>query len=661
MKKSIVFLALFMLLSAGALTILIFLLDLDEEQNETEIVKTDYYPSSKPFTRWWWFASKVKKEDVRKQLDWLRQNNFGGVEIAWVYPLNRNQRDTVNYTPRHRWLSEDWSSIVAYTKKYADSIGMGCDFTFGTLWPFGDSKVPRKDASRVWNDKDWRQKITASWEYPVDGYVIDHLDSNAFYRYAERIGNALQPALDGTTSGIFCDSWEVETRKIWTPGFGNRFKEEFGYDIELYMDSIYHDSFEGARYDYFKLISEYVINQFYIPFTEYAHRIGAYSRAQCSGAPCDLITAYSVIDVPETEAMLYEPNFSKIVASAAALSSKVNVSSETFTCLYGWPREYMEKEQTADLKLVSDALFANGVNQIFWHGTPLNPADTDTVRFYATVHVGENGALTEEIPEFNKYMRKVSEYMKKGRTYSDVAVYLPLEDSWVAGYYPEEKQMRWSWGQYELRYVHMPEELQGYHPLWVNHHFLKKSRLDNGLLKIGELTFSSLYINVDHMDIDALSTVADLAEQGLPVCLKKTPKQAGKIKSGEFFEMLEKLETLPNVSDDLDHISSEAPLISFVSGGYSDFWCRVDGDDFYIFFAHPLAHDLEYPMEYGKSFTADTIEKTIRINNREKVYKVNLKFEPYQSLLYKISEEGIEQIDISFIPKIPLKEKDINP
>jgi hypothetical protein len=122
----------------------------------------------------------------------------------------------------------------------------------------------------------------------------------------------------------------------------------------------------------------------------------------------------------------------------------------------------MEKEQTADLKLVADALFANGVNQIIWHGTPFNPADTDTVRFYATVHVGKNGSLTEELPAFNNYLTKISENMKKGVTYSDVAVYLPFEDSWVAGYYPPERQMRWSWGEYELRYVHFPDELAGY-------------------------------------------------------------------------------------------------------------------------------------------------------------------------------------------------------
>ena len=38
------------------------------------------YKSSKPMARWWWFASKIKKADIKYQLDWIKNKNFGGVE-----------------------------------------------------------------------------------------------------------------------------------------------------------------------------------------------------------------------------------------------------------------------------------------------------------------------------------------------------------------------------------------------------------------------------------------------------------------------------------------------------------------------------------------------------------------------------------------------------
>ncbi len=105
--------------------------------------------------------------------------------------------------------------------------------------------------------------------------------------------------------------------------------------------------------------------------------------------------------------------------------------------------------------MLADALFANGVNHIIWHGKPFNPAGQDTVKFYASVHVGKSGALADEIPAFNKYMEKISAVMKKGKTLSEVAVYMPTEDSWIAGELPVEKQFIWAWGAYEQRYTYL--------------------------------------------------------------------------------------------------------------------------------------------------------------------------------------------------------------
>ena len=66
---------------------------------EPEVVQ--FYPSAKPCTRWWWFATEIKKPDIKYQLDWAKENNFGGVEIAWVYPLYRYQKMYARGYNRH--------------------------------------------------------------------------------------------------------------------------------------------------------------------------------------------------------------------------------------------------------------------------------------------------------------------------------------------------------------------------------------------------------------------------------------------------------------------------------------------------------------------------------------------------------------------------------
>ncbi len=603
-----------------------------------------YYRSCKPLTRWWWFAAEIGVKDVEEQLDWVKANDFGGVEIAWIYPVGRDPEAV-----RDPWLGEAWSQAVRHAKEYADSIELHCDFTFGTLWPFGGSFVPDSDRTRVFGEPEFKQKLRLSWEHPTIGNVIDHMDRGALERYSRRMLDALSGALSGSRSALFCDSWEVETRRIWTDGFSEMFQDRFGYDIRPFMEEIYDPGRGDERYDYMKLVSETVIANFFEPFTKISREAGAFSRVQCGGSPTDLIDAFASVDVPESEAMLYEPSFARIPASAAALAASPLVSAETFTCLYGFPGEHLGDERLLDLKLVADALFANGVNQIVWHGMPYNRTGDDSNRFYATVHVGRQGRLASELPAFNRYMEKVSAAMRKGRTYSDVAVYLPIEDGWIAGEYPKEKQFPWAWGAYELRYVAMPDELRGYHPLWINRSFLEKGVLRNKTLFCGGASFSSLYVDVDYLDSAALDAILALAGKGFPVCLKRRPAEPGRMKSGTFEARLDRLEKLDNVSGDFTEVAVNPPLVS--GEDLPDHWCRFEGETLYLYFSHPAARDLALPLSLGQADKAGSVTRKVRVTREGRSREVILCFAPCQSLLLEMNGEGeIRFLDVAHEP-----------
>lgn len=607
---------------------------------------------SKPYSRYWWFASQIKKEDVKFNLDWLKQNGFGGVEIAWVYPRNAKDKslDTI-YTPRQEWLSHDWQDVVSYAISYADSIGLACDMTMGTLWPFGDSHVTYEQASQKFGEEK-RQMIARSWEYPKKGYVVDHLNAENYMRYFHRMLNSFPNPKTNIPQSYFIDSWEVETKGLWSDGFKEEFIQQYSYDITPYMDSLYTPENKDRLYDYMKLISQKVI-EFYKNYDQVLDEKKLFSRGQCSGAPCDIISAYSHMDIPEGESMLFEPEFNSIPASAALLGGKKVVSAETFTCLYGWPHNYIREEQTADLKMVADALFANGVNHIIWHGKPHNPKDQDYVSFYASVHVGRDGALAPEMPAFNNYLTSVSRIMKKGKSYSDVAVYLPIEDAWVKGIMPKEKQFIWAWGFYEMRYVYFPKELEGHHPIWINQDFLKKGKLKNNKFMIGDACFSSLYIDAAYLDYETLQTITALAQQGLPITLKQSPMEPGTIKHKKFDILIKMLNGLPNVSSKFT--PQRAPLVK--GDNLPPYWAREKDNSLYIFFANPKSRNLTFPIEYGQSFSNKTIEDTVVVNYNGNQYEINLRFEPYKSLMYKIENADIEQIDISFKPKTPMIKK----
>lgn len=625
---------------------------------------TQFYPSTKPGTRWWWFATEIKKPDIRHQLDWAKTNNFGGVEIAWVYPLYRYQSMYARNYDRHypkdttaqKWLSPEWSEVVAYTKFYADSIGLACDFSFGSAWPVAGSNIGKEHTSQIYGDTSFRQTLTFAWCWPDTQLVINHLDSNAFYTFAEPVGAALEDALKGSKSAFFTDSWEIKlnfTNKIWTDGFEEQFEERFGYDIIPFMEAGL-DSFPDVRYDYMLLLDDYVTEGFYKPFVKKCEELGAWSRVQCLAAPADVMTTYSLVDIPETESMLNNPNYSRIVTSSACLASKPMVSSETFTCMYGFPSTYLREEQTADLKMVADAMFAEGVNHHIYHGMPYNPAGVDSIDFFATTYFGPGGSLEPELPAFNSYMEKVSGIMQQGKTYSDVAVYIPYEDGVMKGAYPPERRRVWVWGEYEMRYIDPPAETEGYHPLWINRHFLEEARYDGTTLSVGDASFSMLYVDVKYMDVRALTRVLALAKEGLPVCFKGSPIQPGKAKSERYSVLIDELRELPNVSDDFQQVIDHPPLLD--GEVLPEYWSRIDGDGTqYLFLAQMPAKDLVYPVYSGQSEmkASDFVPLTLHVNGH--TISETFEFKPYQSLILKISPDGeLSYEDISFVPKDPI-------
>ncbi len=612
--------------------------------------KNQFELTSKPYTRYWWFADILKKEDIRFNLNWLKEKGFGGVELAFVYPLNRNSKTDTLYKPRQEWLSPEWQEIVKFAILYADSIGLGCDITFGTLWPFGDSKVSFDQATQKYGDKDWRQEIIASWEYPRKGYVIDHLNPKHYTPYFERLMSCYPRPKTKIPQAYFIDSWEVETERLWTDGFAGDFKRRFHYDISPYMDSIYSPKNSKYLYDYMSLISEKVI-RFYEDFDHYLNKNGVFSRGQVSGAPCDLISAYSRLDIPESESMLFEPEFCSIAASAASLSGKNIITAETFTCLYGWPRDNIRQEQTADLKLVADALFANGLNHVIWHGKAHNPINSDSINFYATTHLGDSGTLAKELPQFNKYLEKISSYMKKGHNYFDIGVYLPTEDAWRKGVMPKEKQFKWAWGYYEMRYIYFPEELCGYNPVWINSEFLQKGTVENGVFSVGDVSFDLLYLDVKYLDFKVLKRLNELAAMGLKIVIKNSPESPGAKEHKDYQTLVKKLFASKFVVKDV-HRSKQ----SFLDGEtIPNHWCRIDKNNLYLFFANPKSSRIKFPLEYGQSFCEKTVTIPITINYLGKTISTILEFKPYQSLLYKLEDGNLKKIDISFVPKTPVQ------
>jgi hypothetical protein len=282
---------------------------------------------------------------------------------------------------------------------------------------------------------------------------------------------------------------------------------------------------------------------------------------------------------------------------------------------------------------------------------PYNSPGGDN-RFYASVHVGETHGFGDSLAALNAYVERVSALMRKGRPYSDLAVYLPLEDNRMRDVLPEAERRPSAKYHWELQHQRFPESTRGYRPLWVTTPFLREAEFREGRMRCGETSFRSLLVDVEWLDAEGLVEILRLAEAGLPVCVRGTPREPGFRKTADYGAKRDRLLSVGNVGRNLEGIHPGPPLVE--GDGLPEFWCRAEGDDHLLFFAHPLSDGIRYPLRYGQSYCEAAVEKRVTVNLPGLAVPLTLRFEPYQSLLVRIDGKGkVRHEDIEFIPTTP--------
>ena len=155
--------------------------------------------------------------------------------------------------------------------------------------------------------------------------------------------------------------------------------------------------------DYRETVSDLLLENFTVQWTDWAHSMGSLTRNQAHGSPANLIDTYAAVDIPECEGFglsefrikglrrdsLTRKNDSdlsmlKYASSAAHISGKPLVSSETFT----WLTEHY-RTSLSQCKPDMDLMFVSGVNHMFFHGTPYSPRDAEWPgwNFYAPINM----------------------------------------------------------------------------------------------------------------------------------------------------------------------------------------------------------------------------------------------------------------------------------
>jgi hypothetical protein len=97
---------------------------------------------TKPWTRWWWIGSQVKKNDLTTVMQQYQEAGLGGVEITPIYGV---QKEEDQYIP---FLSPQWMDVFGHTLKEGKRLGLGIDLANATGWPFGGPWIGDADACK---------------------------------------------------------------------------------------------------------------------------------------------------------------------------------------------------------------------------------------------------------------------------------------------------------------------------------------------------------------------------------------------------------------------------------------------------------------------------------------------------------------------------------
>ena len=95
--------------------------------------------------RWWWFGPAVTKPELQRELEQMKAEGIGGVEIAALYPLALDDPRTGFHNLQ--FLSDEHLDAIRFAATTARKLGLRVDITLGSGWPFGGPHIPVTQAA----------------------------------------------------------------------------------------------------------------------------------------------------------------------------------------------------------------------------------------------------------------------------------------------------------------------------------------------------------------------------------------------------------------------------------------------------------------------------------------------------------------------------------
>jgi len=409
-----------------------------------------------------------------------------------------------------------------------------------------------------WQVPEGRWKIIAIKQAPTrqavrvaslgdEGFVLDHLSRKALDRHIEVVGGALKNVageeFGKTVRAMFCDSFEIIVPMgsyYWTDDCLEEFKKRKGYDLQPHLLALWYDVGEATphlRHDFVNVLSQMIMDNFFIPLREWCEQNKLISRVQSHGSVGELLQSYASNSIGEGEQVtLREPQVSahrKLATSSAHIYGKPMTSAESFTFLSapGYPSSYRYVVNLEILKYVLDPGLRDGYQEIINHGYTYNDPNDDTEPFhemFASSVIRHTEPWWQYYNQFSSYVARCCSLLSQGRFVGDVAILSPIEDSWSkispTTNHDWDPQTAIKWGEVAPLTVR-----SGFDFNFVNDQVLvERSSLENGKLVIEKMEHSVLVLpRMTYVALPTLQRARDFCQAGgTVIAVERLPESA---------------------------------------------------------------------------------------------------------------------------------------
>ena len=407
---------------------------------------------------WRVFGPAWTPSEMDYELDELKKSGAGGLVVYFMYPFALD--DPKSGIKNLKFGTQEFLDSFKYASEAAKKRGLRFGLNGSTGWPFGGATVTTEDSAqritaipkgslRPWGKDD---RVFASTDttnflvgptnmqvkrpsYGNEGLVLNHYDKDALDRYLKDFVEPMLNAADGNVKELGCDSLEVYGSN-WTKDFPQEFQRRRGYDIQKALPELFDPKSEigkGYRFDFWRTLAELTEERFTKPLGEWCGKRGIALEMEPYGTPPNPMTAARYIQTPVGEHYEWKGlSVQKYVASMAHQAGRNIISSEAWTWV-GLPNRLADS--LSDLKLCTDMTLLSGANDLTAVDFPYSPRSAGSPGWtpYYGPYMGPGNSQWPMFPTLVNYVNRCQWLLRQGQPVRDVAVYLPVEDSFREG------------------------------------------------------------------------------------------------------------------------------------------------------------------------------------------------------------------------------------